>query len=147
MFGFKTKAERTAFRKGLLSGLRRSKMRKKKTFKSSSSFPKKQRVEKPRVVKSSRTKKMTRDRFISLANNARRSGDGVMMFRGKLYDVNFKDKPLLINDNELRSIRESYPGDSDFERANNYALHMRRKFGVFDQNGRFLHMLSEEDKK
>ncbi|MBQ7906800.1 MAG: hypothetical protein IJ309_02370 [Clostridia bacterium] len=61
---------------------------------------------------------------------------GALEWNGKLYDTNFKDGPHEITKEDLIQLREEYDSNgnlSDYEVADKYVRHMRRKFGVFDR--------------
>lgn len=72
---------------------------------------------------------------------------GALFYDGKYYDTNFKGNPIEITKAEIQDLRKSYDFDnnlSDMDVADHYVKHMRRKFGVFDSNNKFLGMLGEE---
>lgn len=83
----------------------------------------------------------------SLAEDYRKSGLGAMKYHGKIYDVNHKGNPSLITQDDIKDLRVEYGMGreySDLDVAEKYTQHMRRKFGVFDKNGKFLHLMGEE---
>ena len=130
---FNSKAEKKAFKMGLFAGL----------------FGKKtKRKNKQKNITMKKTYKTNHSN--GLLDDIKRYRDrnlGVLYRNGKYYDTNFIDKPVEITKDELRNLHEEYDWDgkrSDIEVADDYVRHMRSKFGVFDKNGKFLHMLSEE---
>ncbi len=77
----------------------------------------------------------------------RRRNLGVLYHNGKYYDTNFIDKPHEISKSLIKDLHEEYNFDgkrSDIEVADSYVRHMRRKYGVFSEEGKFLHMLGED---
>ncbi len=71
---------------------------------------------------------------------------GPTYVNGKFYDTNFK-QPIEIPKSQIRDLHEQYDPDgnsTDREVVDRYVMHMRRKFGVFDKNGNFLHMLGSK---
>ena len=73
---------------------------------------------------------------------------GVLYHNGKYYDTNFIDKPHEISKSLIKDLHEDYNFDgkrSDIEVADSYVRHMRRKYGVFNKEGKFLHMIGEDE--
>ena len=126
-------AENKAYRRGFFAGL--FSIKKKKTGASN-----KKAVT---VKKSKKTRTLTKAELAEEAKWARKNGIGAIYRNGKYWDTNFKE-PKEISKKDIEDMREEYFGGSDEQVANRYVLHMRRKYGVFDKNDNFLHLLSEE---
>ena len=125
--------EKSIWKKGFFAGLFSAKKKKTKPVSST----KKQSIK----------KKGGNSVLLSLAEDCRTAGLGAMTYNGKIYDVNFKGKPSLITKSQIADMRVEYGMGSkysDIDVAERYTQHMRRKFGVFDENDKFLHMLSEK---
>lgn len=72
---------------------------------------------------------------------------GVLYHNGKYYDTNFIDKPHEIKKSFIKELHSEYDFDhkrSDLEVCDSYIRHMRHKYGVFDKDGKFLHMMGEK---
>ena len=111
---FKTAAEKKAVRFGVVLGKNQAK----KTGKTS--------------VKSKSSKKAG-PKFL-----------GPTFVNGKFYDTNFK-KPGLIKTSALKGIMEQYgEGATEKQAVDRYVHHMRRKYGVFDENNRFLQIMGDD---
>lgn len=85
--------------------------------------------------------------FVKKAKEYRQRNLGALRFNGKLYDTNFPNEMVEITKDDIRNLRPEYDfhnrGLSDMDIADRYVSHMRSKYGVFDENDRFLHMLGE----
>ena len=127
--GYKTKAEKNAFKRGLFVGLF---MSQKKTTK--------------KAIKSNKnlSKQNKNQELLEMSERYRSRGLGALLFNGKIYDTNRRGKPVEITKEELAEMRENYGGGRDIDVADRYVYHMRRKFGVFDNKGRFLHLIGEK---
>jgi len=71
---------------------------------------------------------------------------GESYVNGKFYDTNCK-KPILINKSEIRNLHKEYDFDgkqTDKDVVNSFVKHMRRKFGSFDEKGKFVGMLGDK---
>ena len=132
MFGFKTKAEKKAFKQGLMAGLK-----KKKNSRGISKNKKYNKVPKKSSLRE--LHKKYRDRNL-----------GALEYNGKIYDTNFKDGPHEITKEDIEMLRSEYDIHgkmSDKEVADSYVRHMRRKYGVEDaKTGKWLGLLSDVKK-
>ena len=98
---------------------------------------------KSKNVKKSKNKQ-SKNELLELSERYRTRGLGALQYKGKIYDTNFKGKPTLLTKDFLRKIRPDYgPELSDLEVADRYVKHMRRKYGTFDKDGRFLGLLGK----
>ena len=124
-------AEKKSYKRGFLAGLFSAK----KKTKSSSKYNKK-----------SKQKKHTRTLMQDI-KYYRDHNLGVLYRDGKYYDTNFIDEPTELDKSFVKKLHSEYDVDnkrSDREVADMFVRHMRRKYGVFDRDGNFLHMLGEE---
>lgn len=126
--------EKKAFKRGLFLGLSRNKTK--------SASKKTNNVSKNR----SKQQELLRDIKVYRQRNL-----GALERNGKIYDTNFVDRPVELSKKELREMRSDYfpdnPNASDMDVADSFVRHMRTKFGVFDKDGKFLHMLGDEEHK
>lgn len=133
MKGIYSKKETESYKKGFLAGFFKGKKnRAKKTRRS--------------YVKSKKNSK--KEKLLEFSENYRKGNLGALYFDGKIYDTNFEGNPVEITKADIQELRKEYDQKgqlSDMEVANQYVKHMRRKYGVFNRDGRFLHMISEED--
>lgn len=71
---------------------------------------------------------------------------GPTCVNGEYWDTNFK-KPYKFTKDEIRELHEAYDFEgkkrSDAEVVNSFVLHMRRKYGTYDEDGKFLGLLSD----
>lgn len=140
MAGNYSKKERNSYKKGFWAGFFQSKKKGKR--KSNKSFSTKRKVVRPK-----KSKKNKRAELLEYSEDYRKRNLGALFYDGKYYDTNFKGDPVEITKAELQDLRKSYDFDnnlSDMEVADRYVKHMRRKYGVFDSNNKFLGMLGEE---
>lgn len=140
MAGNYSKKERTSYKKGFWAGFFSSKKKGKR--KTNRSFPTKRKAVHPK-----KSKKDKRAELLEYSEDYRKRNLGALFYDGKYYDTNFKGDPIEITKAELQDLHKSYDSDnnlSDMEVADRYVKHMRRKFGVFDSNDKFLCMTSEE---
>lgn len=100
--------------------------------------------------KSVKVKSKKKTNSISLLDEIklhRQKNLGVLYHNGKYYDTNFIDKPTEISKSLVKDLHKEYDFDgkrSDIEVADSYVRHMRHKYGVFDKDGKFLHMMGEK---
>lgn len=128
MAKFTTSKEKKAFRMGLFAGLHN------KTSHVS------RKVSKSHVARDNGS-------LMDEIKNCRKRNLGALYRNGKYYDTNFVDKPVVITKEKLKHLHHEYDPDgtaSDGDVADRFVRHMRRKYGVFDTKGNFLHMLGEE---
>ena len=98
-------------------------------------------------VKTAPKKKTNSSSLLDKIKMYRQKNLGVLYHNGKYYDTNFIDKPVEITKSELKNLHKEYNYDgkrSDLQVAQSYVTHMRRKYGVFNKEGKFLHMLGED---
>lgn len=122
-------AEKKSYKRGFFAGLFSAKKKK-----SSSKYNK------------SKSKKHTRTLMEDI-KYYRAHNLGVLYRDGKYYDTNFIDKPHELEKSFVKELHSEYDVDnkrSDREVADMFVRHMRRKYGVYDKDDNFLHMLGEE---
>ena len=126
---FKTKAEKNAFKRGLFVGL----------------FKSKEKTTKKAIKPNKNLSKQNKNQeLLEMSERYRSRGLGALLFKGKIYDTNHKGKPVEITKEQIAEMREDYGGGRDIDVADRYVYHMRRKFGVFDSKGKFLHLIGEK---
>ena len=127
---FKTKAEKNAYKRGLFAGL----------------FGKNKKSNKSVSKKAAKSK--TDSKLLELHKRYRERNLGALLYKGKIYDTNFKDGPHEIDRETLKKLHEEYDMSgtrTDIEVADSYVYHMRRKFGVFDgKTGKWLGLLGDK---
>lgn len=140
MAGNYSKKERNSYEKGFWAGFFQSKKKAKRKTSSSSSTKRK-------AARPKKTRKNKRAELLEYSEDYRKRNLGVLFYDGKYYDTNFKGEPVEITKAEIQNLRKEYDFNnnlSDMEVADRYVKHMRRKYGVFNSNGKFLGMLGEE---
>ena len=128
--------ERKSYKAGFFAGLFSAKKKKKNT--NSNYKSKKQKKNNP--------KKHTRT-LMEEIKYYRAHNLGVLYRDGKYYDTNFIDEPTELEKSFVKKLHSEYDMDnkrSDHEVADMFVRHMRRKYGVYDKDGNFLHMLGED---
>ena len=101
-----------------------------------------------RTNNSAKEVKFSKD-FLAQCEVYRKKGLGAISYKGRIYDTNFKGKPVEITKDELKQMRLEYVGAgernvSDMEVADRFVKHMRRKYGTFDKNDNFIGLLGDK---
>ena len=128
-------SEKQAYKNGFFAGLFTAKKKKTKSnvnYKKKSTNPK----------RSKHSRSLMEDIKYYRAHNL-----GVLYRDGKYYDTNFIDEPTVLEKSFVKQLHSEYDVDnkrSDREVADMFVRHMRRKYGVYDKDGNFLHMLGEK---
>ena len=127
-------SEKKSYKRGFFAGLFTAKKRRKKNVK----YKKKANTYK----RPKRSRSLLDEIKYYRAHNL-----GVLYRNGKYYDTNFIDKPHELERSFVKELHSEYDFDnkrSDRDVADMLVRPMRRKYGVYNKDGSFSHMLGED---